>query len=96
MNNIEKKQLNDETKINYELIKNSNMFDWDWFVENYSLDNDIDPILFYLENWRQFDLNPSPNFNSGVYLKMNNDVEKSGMNPLLHYIKYGKNENRQF
>lgn len=56
-----------------------------WFVENYSLDNDIDPILFYLENWSKFDSNISPNFNSEK-LEMYNDVEKSGMNYLVHYI----------
>ena len=75
------------------LIKQSKMFDEEWFIQEYSINN-TDPIIYYLQNWKHFDLNPSPKFNSREYLKLNGDVEKSGMNPLVHYIKYGIKENR--
>jgi hypothetical protein len=34
------------------------------------------------------------NFDSDFYLKTNKDVAASGMNPLFHYLTYGKNEGR--
>jgi len=38
--------------------------------------------------------NPSEKFNSSYYLEQNPDVKSSGMNPLLHYIIFGKAEGR--
>lgn len=78
----------------YELIKNSEMFNWDWFINEYSIPENSDPVIYFYENWKKLRLNSSPKFNTINYLKVNNDVEKNGMNPLIHYIKYGKKENR--
>jgi hypothetical protein len=38
--------------------------------------------------------NPSPDFTSSFYLRYYPDVAASGMNPLLHFIEFGKNEGR--
>ena len=38
--------------------------------------------------------NPSPAFDANEYLRSNPDVARSGCNPLLHYLRYGKAEGR--
>jgi hypothetical protein len=38
--------------------------------------------------------NPSPTFNLTQYLKINPDVAVSGMNPFIHFVKYGREERR--
>lgn len=37
---------------------------------------------------------PSEKFDSSFYLEQNPDVKASGLNPLLHYLKFGKKEER--
>jgi hypothetical protein len=48
----------------------------------------------YVKNYRYYNLDVSPNFNGIFYLLNNTDVAESGMNPLLHYVQYGKTEGR--
>ena len=81
-------------KKDYAIIYNSDLFDEGWFREKYGISQDIDPIIYYLENWATQDLNPSPHFDTKWYLTEYVDVKKNGMNPLRHYILYGKKEGR--
>lgn len=37
---------------------------------------------------------PSPFFSTGYYLSANPDVKEAGVNPLLHYVRFGKSEGR--
>lgn len=74
----------------YFIIINSGLFDWVWFQNFYLLDEDVNPILYYLKYCVKYGLNPSPNFDTLWYLKQYPDVEKEGYNPFVHYIKYGK------
>ncbi|GDE39010.1 hypothetical protein HmCmsJML280_02695 [Escherichia coli] len=39
-------------------------------------------------------LNPSEKFNGNLYLERYPDVAEEGVNPLIHYILFGKNEGR--
>jgi len=48
---------------------------------------------FVRHGWKE-ERNPSQEFEIGYYLKKYPDVKNSGMNPLVHYIRYGKNERR--
>ena len=34
-------------------------------------------------------------FDPNTYLRLNNDVQQSGMDPRTHYLQYGRNEGRQ-
>jgi hypothetical protein len=43
----------------------------------------------------QLELSPSMDFNTADYLNANPDVRESMMNPLLHYLKFGKSEGRR-
>lgn len=54
----------------------------------------IDPISHYLTEGWKIGLDPSPSFSNDAYLEVNVDVKKAGMNPLLHYVMSGKEENR--
>ncbi len=49
----------------------------------------------YLTVGADLGLDPSTGFSSKFYLEVNDDVAGSGVNPLLHYVKFGKQEKRQ-
>lgn len=78
----------------YDIIKKSGLFDESWFKMQYGLDDNVDLIKYYLDNVIPLSLNPSPFFNSMRYLKKYPDVKKAGLNPFVHYIKYGIHEGR--
>lgn len=80
-----------------ELVRTSNLFDMEWYVEQYpdvALQN-FDPVLHYL--WIGADLgrSPSPRFDGPTYLRLNEDVAAAGVNPLVHYLRYGVQEGRE-
>ena len=79
---------------NYYIIKKSKLFNADWFKNTYNLPNDINPIKYYLNYGVKYGLNPSKDFNLLWYLEEYEDVKKSGMDPFIHYILYGIEENR--
>jgi hypothetical protein len=37
---------------------------------------------------------PGPDFQTDFYLKANPDVRGDGVNPLAHYLRYGRHEGR--
>lgn len=80
--------------IEYHIIKKSNLFDIDWFKDTYNLSNNINPIKYYLKYGVKNGLNPSKDFDTTWYLNEYEDVKKSKMNPLIHYINHGINEHR--
>ncbi len=54
----------------------------------------VDPLNFYNKHGWKAGHNPGPHFNTRDYLTMYDDVAQSGVNPLLHYIEYGKKQGR--
>ena len=85
----------DEEK-NFLTIKNSNIIDEQWYVENYEdiFPAKITPLEHYYLHGEKENRQPSKYFNPQYYLDENHDVKESGMSPLLHYILYGENELR--
>jgi len=85
-------QLNDDVS----LIKNSNLFDSDWYLSQYKDVKrlGIDPVQHYLMCGAEMLRDPSPNFSTRAYLLANQDVRDSGMNPLLHFLHFGQKEGR--
>lgn len=78
-----------------EYIKRSKLFNKKWYKKYYKLSSDISPEEHYLHvGWKK-GFNPSPDFKTEDYLLLNQDVKRANMNPLLHYEKHGKYENRQ-
>lgn len=87
----------DITKIDdYSAILYSGLFDEEWFSDYYSLKGtQVNLVRYYMENYLHYGLNPSPDFDSMWYLEKYEDVKKNGINPFVHYIKYGKKEGRK-
>jgi capsular polysaccharide export protein len=77
-------------------IANSGLFDVDYYCTRYP---DIvtysgGAIRHYLLFGAKEQRNPSRQFNTSRYLRNNRDVAETGMNPLLHYIRFGQYEGR--
>lgn len=77
----------------YTVILNSNEFDYDYYINNYNITEE-DPILHYINEGVKLGYNPSKNFDTSFYLANNADVNRSNINPFVHYILYGKDEKR--
>ncbi|HEB9308150.1 TPA: hypothetical protein RZK30_000862 [Campylobacter coli] len=82
----------------YKIIKESGLFDVDYYFENYPdvKATGIDPVRHYLMYGWQEGRNPNDYFDTEGYLKCNLDVKESSINPFIHYILHGKNEKRYF
>lgn len=78
----------------YDIILYSGLFDEEWFHNYYSLDKSVNPIIYYIDYYLIYGLNPSPDFDSIWYLEQNPKVKEIKMNPFVHYILHGKKEGR--
>lgn len=77
----------------YNEIKNSGLFDSEFYENTYD-DFKGDALNHYLtEGFKQGKL-PSLDFDPDVYYRLYPDVDQAGINPLLHYIAYGKSEGK--
>ena len=80
----------------YDLISDSPYFDKDWYLDTYDdLNGYDDPVYHYLHVGYTKGFNPGPNFSTDEYHICNPDVKEHGMNPLLHYERYGRREQRK-
>lgn len=80
--NIKKENVND-----YLVIRNSGEFDYGYYITNYKINKEINPIVHFLETGAEKGFNPSPNFDIKFYLDQYDEIIK-GMNPFAHYLKY--------
>lgn len=82
---------------NYKIIKNSGLFDEQYYLFTYSdvRKSDIDPIKHYILIGADEGRNPNKEFDTNEYLENNKDLRESKLNPLVHYILCGKEENRK-
>lgn len=78
----------------FDLIKQGNFFDPDWYLAQYKEKHAIagNPLAHYLAHGVALSTNPSPDFDTAYYLKTHQDVAKSGMHPLLHFVCQGHKE----
>lgn len=78
---------------NIKLIRKSKYFDKKYYLlENPKLKGD--PCRhYYYHGWKE-GKSPSFDFSTTFYLKNYKDVQDAGINPLIHYLKFGKAENR--
>ena len=91
---IKKLKLSEGNVLDYLIIKEFGEFNHDFYIKNYNLDNFDDPIVHFVEIGVDKGYNPSPDFDTKFYLRQYGDVRNSGMNPFVHYLKYGKKERR--
>lgn len=86
--------FSDAERENKNIISNSLLFDPEWYCKTYGFGKYLDAAKHYLNiGWRE-NKNPSPFFSTEDYLKKNPDVKAAGINPLLHFEKYGLKEGR--
>jgi len=81
----------------YQLIKNSGLFDPIYYLYNYPDVRiaDIDPLRHFMKTGWKEGRNPSEAFDTQYYLSSNPDVRAMQIDPLVHYISYGRKEGRQ-
>ncbi|SIQ48857.1 hypothetical protein SAMN05880590_104320 [Rhizobium sp. RU35A] len=72
----------------------SGLFDARWYRQSYPDVPQGGEILHYLDTGWRIGFNPSPRFDCAAYLMANVDVARAGMNPVIHYIRYGREEGR--
>ena len=51
-------------------------------------------LIHYLSSGWHEGLDPSKSFSTAAYLRLNPDVRRSGMNPLAHFVLYGREQGR--
>ena len=77
----------------YGAINDSGLFDREFYENTYD-DVSGDCLTHYLTKGHKQGKLPSLDFDPDFYLKTYPDVKRSGLNPLFHYIAYGKNEGK--
>ena len=82
-----------------DLIAASQWFDAKWYLAQYpdiaaDAKMSANPARHYLLMGGFEGRNPGPGFDSAYYLAQNPDVVESGINPLVHYLKFGEKEQR--
>lgn len=81
----------------YQKIFHSELFDIDYYLNNngeFDLEG-YDPIIHYILIGAKRGYNPSREFNTNYYTE-NKSTNQITINPLYHYIKYGKLSNEIF
>jgi len=89
-----KNALSPEMKQDYMVIKKSKFFNAKWYKSTYGIPNDFDPVEHYLNQGYKDGYNPSELFYNDFYLSVYPDILYADINPLLHYIKFGRAEGR--
>ena len=77
----------------YNVIRDSGLFDKEFYANTYD-DVSGDELTHFLVKGLNEGKLPSLEFDSDFYLKTYPDVKQAHINPLLHYVAYGKNEGK--
>lgn len=77
----------------YDAIKNSGLFDENFYKSTYP-EVEGDGLTHYLTKGYKEGKYPSLDFDPEFYYRNYPSVKQENINPLLHYITYGKNEDR--
>lgn len=86
--------FNGKLKNQASIIRNSVLFDEEYYRANARVPLKENAALHYLRNWSKSTTEPSRFFDTSFYLGMYKDVRASGYCPLLHYVLYGWKEVR--
>ncbi len=77
------------------LLKSSAYFDEPWYRQQYG--EVLGPLScteHYLLHGKEMGFDPGPLFSTKGYLQAHADVAQAGMNPLVHFLRYGQYEGR--
>lgn len=75
-----------------ELLTASGLFDGDWYLAVYRdvLDADLDPATHYALSGAAEGRDPGPGFNAAAYCRRHGLDQRTGVDPLIHYLEYGR------
>ena len=77
------------------LIRDSGLFDPVWYANRYPESGAPERALgHFLKTGAAKFYDPGPDFSMRTYLAENPDVARAGINPLIHYIRFGRKEGR--
>lgn len=78
------------------LVEASGLLHTQWYLAQYAdaAKSDHGATEHYLKAGAKLLYDPGPGFSTRRYLRANPDVAAAGMNPLLHYLRFGQNEGR--
>ena len=81
-----------------QVLENSELFDSKWYVSQHPdvLQRGLDPALDYLRFGVLLRMNPSKDFDGVQYRREYIDVQKTGINPLIHFELYGRSDGRSY
>jgi hypothetical protein len=80
----------------YHTIEASRVFDKAWYrTHNLGFPHRmVDPVWHYITKGSAQGYDPGPLFDTSYYRDAYPDVKNTGINPLYHFVKYGKREQR--
>lgn len=81
-------------RLDFEIVKASFLYNDEFYIGRYGLASDLDGVKHFCKRGWKRGYNPSEFFNSIFYLNKYPDVRQSGLNPLIHYLRYGARERR--
>lgn len=83
-----KKIKKDDYSFNYELIKNSGLFDSEWYLKTYGdvKKLNINPIEHYIKHGYKEGREPNKYFNTKIYTKQHFEIKDTNEIPLIHFI----------
>ena len=89
--------LPDISREDVALLEKSDLFESAWYLKTYPQirKSFLIPAQHYLLTGWKLGLDPSPGFDTRLYLAFNRDVAAAGVCPLLHYLKTGAREGRR-
>ena len=93
---LNKIKIKNSVKEVYTAILNSYIFNEEFYSTKTNLNLPKKTLVedYHSNGWNK-GISPSPFFDVNFYLNHNNDVKKSGIDPLYHYIVYGQFEGRR-
>lgn len=78
------------------LVAGSDLFDADWYrARDPALADAASAAEHYVASGGAEGRPTSPRFDSALYLSAHADVRETGLNPLVHYLRHGRNEGRE-
>lgn len=80
----------------YEVIRNSQLFDAKWYLEAYPDLADVDLVAHYLDHGAWEGRAASASFDTQWYRARYPDVDASGLNPIIFHIRHGQDRDTTF
>lgn len=86
-----------EYENNYNLLSNTIYFNKEFYTEhNPNISKNVDAIDYYLTKGYKENYPTSIYFDQESYLRLNSDIKKAGVIPLIHFINSGIKEQRPY